>query len=130
MRVSRQAILKPIYRIVRLRTNRYPPVPSQVIGTSHDPPLPVMTPVALHKQLSRTQEALRSSLNAISEQERLVQVLRANGSSTERAEELLDCFKQAHAVLTYYQQELKLRIKEQPGVAGTQTDGGLQVTYL
>jgi hypothetical protein len=91
---------------------------------------PTSTLVALYKQLSRAKDALRRSSDAISEQERLVQVLRANGRATERAEELLHSFKQAHAALTYYEQELELRIKDQPTVAGAETDGGLQIAYL
>jgi hypothetical protein len=91
-----------------------------------------MNPVALDKQLSRAKDALQRSSNAISEQERLVQVLRTKGCSTVQAEELLTSFKQAHAALSCYQQELELRIKEQPAVAGSETGGvnGLRVTYL
>jgi hypothetical protein len=80
-----------------------------------------MIHVALHKQLSRAQDALRRSSDAICEQEHLVRVLRAKGCSAERAEELLTSFKRGHAALTCYQQELELRIKEQPPVAGTET---------
>jgi hypothetical protein len=90
-----------------------------------------MIHVALYKQLSRAKDALRRSSDAIWEQERLVRVLRAKGCSAERAEELLFSFKQAHAALTCYQQELELRIKEQPTVAGAEPGKaiGLQVTY-
>ena len=80
-----------------------------------------MIHVALHKQLSRAKDALRRSSDAICEQERLVGVLRAKGCSAERAEELLTSFKQGHAALTCYQQELELRIKEQLAVAGAKT---------
>jgi len=87
---------------------------------------------ALHKQLSLAKDALRRSSEAISEQEGLVQVLRAKDCSTEHAEELLTSFKQAHEALTCYLKELELRIKEQPVVAGAETGGvhGLQGTYL
>ena len=80
-----------------------------------------MIHVALHKQLSRAQDALRRSSDAICEQEHLVRVLRAQGCSAERAEELLTSFKQGHASLTCYQKEIELRIKEQPPVAGAET---------
>jgi hypothetical protein len=87
---------------------------------------------ALHKQLSRANDALRRSSDAISEQERLVRVLRAGGRPTKRAEELLASFKHAHVALTHYQQELESRIKEQPVAADKETGevNGLPVTYL
>jgi hypothetical protein len=91
-----------------------------------------MDPVSLDKQLSRAKDALQRSSDAISEQERLVRVLRTKGCSTEQAEELLTSFKQAHAALACYKQELELRIKEQPAVAGAGIGqiNGLRVTYL
>ena len=89
-----------------------------------------MVPGQLQKQFSRANDALRRSSDVISEQERLVRVLRGQGRPTERAEELLASFKDAHIALTEYQQELESRIKERPS-AGEETEvTGFPVTYL
>jgi hypothetical protein len=87
----------------------------------------------LHEQLRRTDEVLLRLTDLISQQERVVGVLGAEGRPTEHAAGLLASFREAEAAVAAYKQELEARNREEPTSSEdevSELESEIPVTYL
>jgi hypothetical protein len=95
--------------------------------------LPSMTSHELHEQLRRTDEVLARLADFISQQERLVVHLGAEGRPTDHAAGLLTSFREAEAAVAAYRQDLNARSGEDPALPKNEVSdvkSEIPVTYL
>jgi hypothetical protein len=85
-----------------------------------------MTSHELHEQLRRTDEVLARLTDLISQQERLVVHLGAEGRPTDHAAGLLTSFREAEAAVAAYRQDLNALPKNE--VSDVKSE--ITVTYL
>ena len=92
-----------------------------------------MTSHELHEQLRRTDEVLARLADLISQQERLVVHLGAEGRPTDHAAGLLTSFREAEAAVAAYRQDLNARSGEDPALPKNEVSdvkSEIPVTYL
>ena len=92
-----------------------------------------MTSHELHEQMRRTDEVLAGLADLITQQERLVVVIGAEGRPTEHATGLLASFREAAAAVAAYRQDLAARSGDQPELSANEASdiaSEIPVTYL
>jgi hypothetical protein len=92
-----------------------------------------MTSHELHEQMRRTDEVLARLADLITQQERLVVVMGAEGRPTEHAAGLLASFREAEAAVAAYRQDLAARSGDEPELSANEVSdiaSEIPVTYL